>query len=206
MFFHNQFSIAFLSLFKCEYHDRSFIQITVDTSIRFHERQAVRRKWYKRLTRISFSTLRNHENFRQMREGHKGTSVQGERNADAWWRREKIEGEREKGGPGDRGSCICHNLIWLHNRIPTRRDHPCQQVTYFFFISHPLPHSPLFFVLPAAPLLSFYCRDFVVVTNSRRLFDPLSRFPFARRDARDTEPSSSFPDNPFADSGTGESL
>lgn len=55
------------------------------------------------------------------------------------------------------------------------------------FFSFPIP-SPTrhFFVLPAAPLLSFYCRDFVVVANSRRLFDPLSRFPFARRDARDT--------------------
>lgn len=41
--------------------------------------------------------------------------------------------------------------------------------------------SPLFFVC-----FSSYCRDFVVVANSQRLFDPLFRFPFVQRDVRDT--------------------
>lgn len=56
----------------------------------------------------------------------------------------------------------------------------------FFSFPIPSPHSPLFCATGRAASLSFYCRDFVVVANSRRLFDPLSRFPFARRDARDT--------------------
>lgn len=116
------------------------------------------------------------------------------------WRREKIEGECEKGDPGGRGSCICHNLIWLHNRIPTRRDHPCQQVTYFF---HSV--SLLFFVrlIHAAPrptvaiLSSSLIRDDCLIPCLVSLCVPrCTRY----------EPCGSFRDNPFADSATGESL
>lgn len=204
MFLRNQFSIAFLSLFKRQYHDRSFIQITVDTSIRFHER-AVRRKWYRRLTRISFSTLRNHENFRQMREviRERACRENETRTRDGEGRKSRGNARREALGTG----VHAYATISFDYIIVFRPGGIIHVNKLHIFFSFPIP-SPTrhFFVLLAAPLLSFYCRDFVVVANSRRLFDPLSRFPFARRDARDTEPSSSFPDNPFADSGTGESL
>lgn len=104
------------------------------------------------------------------KRGHKRQTRKGEWNADAWWRREKIEGgaTAREGRPWGLDSCICHNLIWLHNRIPARRDHPCQQVTYFFYSTYSL------FLSDRARRSSSYCRDFVA-TNSRRLFDPLSR-------------------------------
>jgi len=50
---------------------------------------------------------------------------------------------------------------------------------HIFFHS---PSLPPFFFCDWPRRFSFYCRDFVVVANSRRLFDPLSRFPFACRD------------------------
>lgn len=101
-------------------------------------------------------------------------------------------GVRE-GRPWRLDSCICHNLIWLHNRIPARRDHPCQQVTYFFYSTSPFLHDRL-------RRSSSYCYDFVAA-NSRRLFDPLSPRPPARWDAWDTSPGS-FRNNPPMDSRT----
>lgn len=100
-------------------------------------------------------------------------------------------GGAREGRPAGPSSCICHNLIWLHNRIPARRDHPCQQVTYFFYST-----SPSF----CASRSSLPCRDFLAA-NSRRSFDPLSPLARARvtRCMRYEEPGGSFRDNPFAD-------
>lgn len=167
LFFHNQFSIAFLSLFKCQYHDRSFIQITVDTSIRFHERQAVRRKWYKRLTRISFSTLRNHENFRQMREviRERACRENETRTRDGEGRKSRGNARREALGTG----VHAYATISFDYIIVFRPGGIIHVNKLHIFFSFPIP-SPTrhFFVLPAAPLLS---RSIVAILSSSLIRD-----------------------------------
>lgn len=131
---------------------------------------------YKRLTRTTSSTSLE---FWANARNHKGTSVQGEWNADAWWRGRKSRGNARRvalGAGVHAYATISFDYIIVFR--PSGIIHVNKLHIFFHFASP----SPSFFCATGRAVPSSYCRDFVVAANSRRLFDPpLSRFLFARR-------------------------